>query len=108
MLYKIIHQLVEVPHQYILTKAPASTRSGHGTSKFIHFLVYNIIQPFCVILVMLLSSLSHDLVTDTYLDSFSYINSILWFDVHTLCVHTYPHVLRLCLSSCIKAVHNLI
>ena len=34
MLYKIIHQLVEVPHQYILTKAPASTRSG--TSKFIH------------------------------------------------------------------------
>ena len=34
MLYKIIHQLVEVPNQYILTKAPASTRSG--TSKFIH------------------------------------------------------------------------
>ena len=36
MLYKIIHQLVEVPHQYvyILTKAPASTRSS--TSKFIH------------------------------------------------------------------------
>ena len=28
MLYKIIHQLVEVPHQYILTKAPASTRSS--------------------------------------------------------------------------------
>ena len=34
MLYKIIHQLVEVPHQYILTKTPASTRSS--TSKFIH------------------------------------------------------------------------
>ena len=34
MLYKIIHQLVEVPHQCILTKAPASTRSS--TSKFIH------------------------------------------------------------------------
>ena len=28
MLYKIIHQFVEVPHQHILTKVPASTRSG--------------------------------------------------------------------------------
>ena len=34
MLYKIIHQLVEVPHQYILIKAHASTRSG--ARKFIH------------------------------------------------------------------------
>ena len=34
MFYKIIHKLVEVPHQHILTKAPASTRSG--TNKFIH------------------------------------------------------------------------
>ena len=34
MLYKIIHQLVEVPHQHFLTKAPASTKSG--TNKFIH------------------------------------------------------------------------
>ena len=34
MFYKIIYKLVKVPHQYILTKAPASTRSG--TNKFIH------------------------------------------------------------------------
>ena len=34
MFYKIIHKLVEVPHQHILTEAPASTRSG--TNKFIH------------------------------------------------------------------------
>ena len=34
MFYKIIHQLAEVPHQHILTKAPASTRNG--TDKFIH------------------------------------------------------------------------
>ena len=34
MLYKIINQLVEVPHHHILTKASASTRSS--TSKYIH------------------------------------------------------------------------
>ena len=34
MLYEVIQQLVEVLHQYILAKTPASTRSG--TNKFIH------------------------------------------------------------------------
>ena len=34
MLYKIINQLVEVPHHHILAKASASTRSS--TSKYIH------------------------------------------------------------------------
>ena len=34
MLYKIINQLVEVPHHHILAKASASTRSS--TSKYVH------------------------------------------------------------------------
>ena len=34
MLYKIINQLVEVPHHHILAKAPASTRSS--SDKYVH------------------------------------------------------------------------
>ena len=43
MFYKIIHQLVKIPHQHILTKAPASILEVVATDWQIYPLIVNVI-----------------------------------------------------------------
>ena len=72
MLYKIINQLVEVPHRHILAKAPAFTRSC--SSKYIH--LYSRIDSYKFSFfrraIRLWNSLSNHITHSVSFDSFKH------------------------------------
>ena len=75
MLYKIINQLMEIPHYHVLAKASASTRSS--TSKYVH--LYSRIDSYKfsffsrAIIVRLWNSLPNHVTQSVSFDSFKHL-----------------------------------